>query len=64
MIGRSDVVEDQLFGINGHQDSNTIEVYIHRVRKQLQDARATVKVHNIRGVGYMLFEDKNAASTP
>jgi two-component system response regulator TctD len=56
--------EDQLFGINGHQDSNTIEVYIHRVRKQLMDAHATVKVHNIRGVGYMLFEDKDVTRTP
>jgi DNA-binding response OmpR family regulator len=53
--------EDQLFGINGHQDTNTIEVYIHRVRKQLLDAQATVHVHNIRGVGYMLFEEAKTA---
>ena len=53
--------EDQLFGINGHQDTNTIEVYIHRVRKQLLDAQATVHVHNIRGVGYMLFEETKTA---
>jgi DNA-binding response OmpR family regulator len=55
--------EDQLFGLNGQQDTNTIEVYIHRVRKHLLDAHATVQVHNIRGVGYMLFEDKNPANT-
>jgi DNA-binding response OmpR family regulator len=53
--------EDQLFGINGHQDTNTIDVYIHRVRKQLVDAHATVQVHNIRGVGYMLFEETKTA---
>ena len=56
-------IENQLFGIDGDQDSNTIEVYVHRVRRQLLDAQATVKVHNIRGVGYMLFEDKNPANT-
>ncbi len=55
--------EDQLFGIDGDQDPNTIEVYIHRVRRQLIDAQATVKVHNVRGVGYMLFEDKNPTNT-
>jgi len=53
--------EDQLFGLDGNQDSNTIDVYIHRVRKQLDEAGATVKVHTIRGVGYMLSDD---ARTP
>lgn len=53
--------EDQLFGIDGNQDANTIEVYVHRVRRQLFDARATVMVHNIRGVGYMLREDNAPA---
>ena len=43
------------------RDSNTIEVYVHRLRKHLQDAQATVIVHNIRGVGYMLREE-NAPS--
>jgi len=54
--------EDQLFGINSDQESNTLEVYIHRVRQHLMDACATVRVHNIRGVGYMLCEDKNIFS--
>ena len=56
--------ENQLFGIDGHQDSNTIEVYVHRLRKHLQDAQATVIVHNIRGVGYMLREDNAPAFEP
>lgn len=47
--------EDQLFGIAGEQESNTVDVYIHRLRKQLDDAGATVQIHTIRGVGYMLF---------
>lgn len=54
-------LENQLFGLGGEQDSNTVDVYIHRLRKQLGEAGATAKVHTIRGVGYMLFEDKNAA---
>lgn len=51
--------EDKLFGTDGVSDSNTIEVYIHRARKQLADAGATVKIHTIRGVGYMMSEDRN-----
>jgi len=49
--------ENQLFGLDGDQDSNTIDVYVHRLRRQLEDAGATVKVHTIRGVGYMLFDE-------
>jgi DNA-binding response OmpR family regulator len=30
------------------------------LRKQLTEAEATVQIHTIRGVGYMLSEDKNA----
>ncbi|MBV8393325.1 MAG: response regulator transcription factor [Alphaproteobacteria bacterium] len=54
--------EDQLFGIEGEQDSNTVDVYIHRLRKQLEEAGATVRVHTIRGVGYMLFDDVKSVS--
>ena len=50
-------VEDQLFGVDGEQDSNTIEVYVHRLRKHLLDIGATIRIHTIRGVGYLLSED-------
>jgi DNA-binding response OmpR family regulator len=55
--------EDQLFGIEGEQDANTIDVYIHRLRKQLIDAGSTAKIHTIRGVGYMLVDDKGTAAS-
>jgi DNA-binding response OmpR family regulator len=56
-------VEDQLFGLAGEQDSNTVDVYIHRLRRQLLDAKATVLIHTIRGVGYMLkWQDQAARS--
>jgi DNA-binding response OmpR family regulator len=52
--------EDQLYGLSGEQESNAIDVYVHRLRKQLIEAEATVQIHTIRGVGYMLSEDRNA----
>jgi DNA-binding response OmpR family regulator len=52
------MVEDQLFGVAGEVSSNAIEVYIHRLRKQLADRGAKVQIHTIRGVGYMIAEAK------
>lgn len=50
--------EDQLFGLSGDVGSNAVEVYVHRLRKMLGDCGARVKIHTVRGVGYMLAEDK------
>jgi DNA-binding response OmpR family regulator len=54
------VVEDQLFGLSGEVSSNAVEVYIHRLRKSLADKGAKVRIHTIRGVGYMIAEAKVA----
>ncbi len=50
--------EDQLFGLSGDVGSNAVEVYVHRLRKMLSDCGARVKIHTVRGVGYLLAEDK------
>lgn len=52
------LVEDQIFGLTGDVASNAVEVYIHRLRKQLLDSGAKVKIHTLRGVGYVLSEVK------
>ena len=39
--------------------SNAVEVYIHRLRKQLTDTGANIEVHTVRGVGYILMERKH-----
>jgi two-component system response regulator TctD len=51
-------VEDQLFGLGGEGSSNAVEVYVHRLRKQLVDCGAKAQIHTIRGVGYMIVEAK------
>jgi len=51
-------VEDHIFGHSGEIASNAIEVYVHRLRKQLADRGARVQVHTIRGVGYLIAEEK------
>jgi DNA-binding response OmpR family regulator len=49
---------DHLFGLTDEVGSNAVEVYIHRLRRMLADSGATVQVHTVRGVGYMLAEAK------
>ena len=55
-------VEDQLFGVGDEPGPNTVEVYIHRLRRQLVAAEATVAIHTIRGVGHMMTEIRPSAS--
>ncbi len=52
------LVEDQLYGLSGEVSSNAVEVYVHRLRKQLSDHGAKVRIHTVRGVGYLLTEEK------
>jgi DNA-binding response OmpR family regulator len=51
-------VEDQIFGLVGEVASNAVEVYVHRLRKQLQEGAAKVQIHTVRGVGYLISESK------
>jgi len=51
------LIEDQIFGLTGEVASNAVEVYVHRLRRQLADIGAKVKISTIRGVGYVMTED-------
>lgn len=53
------LVESHLFGLAGDVRSNAIEVYVHRLRKHLADAGASVEIHTVRGVGYLMTEAKS-----
>ncbi len=48
------VVEDQIYGLSADVGSNAVEVYVHRLRKTLQDLGASAVIHTIRGVGYLI----------
>jgi two-component system response regulator TctD len=49
-------VEDHIFGLSGEVGSNAVEVYIHRLRKQLSESGAKVQIHTMRGIGYLISE--------
>ena len=52
------LVEDHLFGLSGEGGSNAVEVYVNLLRNQLSEVGAHVQIHTIRGVGYLIAEDK------
>jgi DNA-binding response OmpR family regulator len=52
------LVEDHIFGASGEVASNAVEVYVHRLRKQLSERGAKVHIHTVRGVGYIMAEEK------
>jgi two-component system, OmpR family, response regulator len=51
-------IEDQLYSFGEEVASNSVEVHIHNLRKQLAAAGATVRIETRRGIGYVLSEDR------
>jgi len=52
------VLEEKLYGIDDELASNAIPVHVHHLRRKLVEARATVEIHTVRGVGYLLTEGR------
>jgi DNA-binding response OmpR family regulator len=52
------LLESNLYGLSQEVGSNAIEVYVHRLRKHLSEVGATVQIHTVRGVGYLISEEK------
>lgn len=50
------ILEEQIFGRFGEVKSNAVEVYVHRLRKDLAERGAKVEIHTIRGIGYVIGE--------
>ncbi len=48
--------EDTIYGFNDAVATNTIEALISRLRRRLQGVHASVTIHTLRGVGYLLTE--------
>jgi DNA-binding response OmpR family regulator len=49
-------IANHLFGVAAEIGPNAVEVYVHRLRKQLLDLEAGVAIHTVRGVGYFVSE--------
>ena len=52
------LLESSLYGPAQEVGSNAVEVHVHRLRRHLVETGASVQVHTVRGVGYMIGEEK------
>jgi DNA-binding response OmpR family regulator len=52
------VLEEKLYSIDDEHESNVIPVHVHYLRRKLIEAGASVEIHTVRGVGYLLTEDR------
>jgi DNA-binding response OmpR family regulator len=50
------ILESDLYGLDGEIGSNAVEVYVHRLRRRLAEAGASVQIHTLRGLGYSISE--------
>jgi DNA-binding response OmpR family regulator len=50
------LLESSLYGPAQEVGSNAVEVHVHRLRRHLVETHASVQVHTVRGVGYMIGE--------
>jgi DNA-binding response OmpR family regulator len=48
------VLEERLYGMDDELGSNAIPVHVHHLRRRLTESGATVEIHTVRGVGYLL----------
>jgi DNA-binding response OmpR family regulator len=48
--------EDTIYGFSEDVVSNTIEALVSRLRRRLQAIDASVTIHTLRGIGYLLTE--------
>ena len=56
-------IESRLYSYGETGSANSVEALVHRLREKLGDARASIKIHTLRGIGYLLTEDKEPLGT-
>ncbi|MEL0110841.1 MAG: response regulator [Rickettsiales bacterium] len=56
-----DLLADSVYSFDDDVTSNSLEVGISRLRKRLAKVGATVSIHTLRGVGYLMTEEEAAA---
>ena len=54
-------LEDALWDFAEEIESNTLESHVSRLRRRLERAGAGVRIHTVRGVGYMLRASESRA---
>lgn len=53
------VLEEKLYGLAEEIESNAVSVHVHHLRRKLIEHAATVEIHTVRGLGYLLSEPRS-----
>lgn len=53
-----DLLEEKLYGLEEVPASNPIPVHVHQLRRKLKEHEAGISIHTVRGLGYLLQEDR------
>jgi DNA-binding response OmpR family regulator len=53
------VLEEKLYGLDEEIESNAVPVHVHHLRRKLIEHAATVEIHTVRGLGYLLNESNS-----
>lgn len=53
-------IEEHLYSYGDAGSANSIEVLVHRLRHKLEENGAHVKIHTLRGIGYLLDDAEQA----
>lgn len=51
-------IEENLYEFGAEVASNSVEVCVHRLRRNMEKAMADISIHTVRGVGYLLTEEQ------
>ena len=57
-VVQRDSFMEQVYGFDDEVQSNTLDSHISRLRTRLTELGASVQIHPVRGVGYMLIEER------
>lgn len=55
-----DMLESKLYGFDDEVTPNSLEASVSRLRKRLIQVEASVTIHTLRGVGYLLSDSEEA----
>lgn len=51
-----EILEEKLYGLDQEPESNAVLVHLHHLRRKLTELNASVDIHTVRGIGYVLTE--------
>ena len=57
------MIADQVWSYDVYHESNVVDVYIRNLRRKIDDSNQTKLIHTVRGAGYRLAAEGDAATS-